>query len=34
MQWESPFKQLAVDDPLLLPEGEARAEIGINCFLD
>jgi len=30
MQWEAPFKPLAVDDPLLLPEQEVHAEIGIN----
>jgi len=34
MQWEAPFKLLAVDDPLLLPEREVHAEIGINWFLD
>ena len=34
MQWEAPFKPLAVDDPLLLPEREVHAEIGINWFLD
>ena len=34
MQWESPSKPLAVDDPLLLPEREVHAEIGINRFLD
>ena len=34
MQWEAPSKPLAVDDPLLLPEREAHAEIGINGFLD
>jgi len=33
-QWEAPSKPLAVDDPLLLPEREAHAEIGINWFLD
>ena len=34
MQWEAPSKPLAVDDPLLLPEREVHAEIGINSFLD
>ena len=34
MQWEAPSKPLAVDDPLLLPERELHAEIGINWFLD
>ena len=34
MQWEAPFKPLAVDDPLLLLEREVQAEIGINWFLD
>ena len=34
MQWEAPSKPLAVDDPLLLPEREVYAEIGINWFLD
>jgi len=34
MQWETPSKLLAVDDPLLLPEREVHAEIGINWFLD
>ena len=34
MQWEVPFKPLALDDPLLLPEQEVHAEIGINWFLD
>ena len=34
MQWEVPSKLLAVDDPLLLPEWEVHAEIGINWFLD
>jgi len=34
MQWETPSKPLAVDDPLLLPEREAQAEIGINWLLD
>ena len=33
-QWEAPSKALAVDDPLLLPEREVHAEIGINWFLD
>jgi len=33
-QWEAPFKPLAVDDPLLLPEREVYAEIGMNWFLD
>ena len=32
MQWESPSKPLAVDDPLLLPERKVHAEIGINWF--
>jgi len=27
-QWEAPFKLLAVDDPLILPEREVHAEIG------
>jgi len=31
---ESAFQPLAVDDPLLLPEQEVHAEIGINWFLD
>jgi len=34
MQWEAPSKLLAVDDPLLLPEQEVLAEIGIDWFLD
>ena len=34
MQWDAPSKPLAVDDPLLLPEREVHAEIGINRFLD
>jgi hypothetical protein len=34
MQWKAPSKPLAVDDPLLLPEREVHAEIGINWFLD
>ena len=34
MQWEVPSKQLAVDDPLFLPEREVHAETGINWFLD
>ena len=34
MQWEAPSKSLAVDDPLLLPEREVHAEIGIKLFLD
>jgi len=34
MQWETPSKPLAVDDPLLLPEREVHVEIGINWFLD
>jgi len=34
MQWEAPSKPLAVDDPMLLPEREVHAEIGINRFLD
>jgi len=34
MQWEAPSKPLAVDDPpLLLPEREVHAEIGIDWFL-
>ena len=32
MQWEASSKPLAVDDPLLLPEREVHAEIGINWF--
>jgi len=32
MQWEAPSKPLAVDDPLLLPEREVHAEIGIIGF--
>jgi len=34
MHWEAPSKPLAVDDPLLLPEREVHAEIGINWVLD
>jgi len=34
MQWEAPSKPLAVDNPVLLPERELHAEIGINWFLD
>jgi len=34
MQWEAPSKLMAVDDPLLLPEREVHADIGINWFLD
>jgi len=34
MQWEAPSKPLAVDDPLLRPEREIHAKIGINWFLD
>ena len=34
MQWEAPSKPLAVDDPLLLPQREVHAEIGINWVLD
>jgi len=34
MQWKAPSKPLAVDDPMLLPEREVHAEIGINWFLD
>jgi len=34
MQWEAPFKPLAVDDPLLLPEREVHAELGTNWSLD
>jgi len=30
MQWEAPSKLLAFDDPMLLPEREVHAEIGIN----
>jgi len=30
MQWEATSKPLAVDDPLLLPEREVLAEIGLN----
>ena len=30
----SAFQTVAVDDPLLLPERELHAEIGINWFLD
>jgi len=30
MQWEAPSKPLAIDEPLLLLEGEVHAEIGIN----
>jgi len=33
MQWEAPSKPLAVHDPLLLPEPEVHAEIGIDWFL-
>jgi len=36
-EWSStgkPSKPLAVDDPLLLPEREVHAEIGIDWFLD
>ena len=33
-QWEAPSKPLAADDPLLLPEREVHAEIGINWFWD
>jgi len=33
MQWEAPSKSLAVDDPLLLPEREVHAKIGINWDL-
>jgi len=32
MQWEAPSKPLAFDDPLLLPEREVHAEIGIKWF--
>ena len=32
MQWEMPSKSLAVDDPLLLPEREVHAEIGMIWF--
>jgi len=34
MQWEAPSKPLAIDEPLLLLEGEVHAEIVINWFLD
>ena len=34
MQWEAPSKPLAVVAPLLLPEREVHAEIGMNWFLD
>ena len=34
LQWKAPSKPLAVDDPLLLPEREVHAEIGMNWFLD
>jgi len=34
MQREVTPKPLAIDDPLLLPEREVHAEIGINWFLD
>jgi len=34
MQWEAPYKPLAIDDPLLLLEREMHAEICINWFLD
>jgi len=34
MQWEALSKPLAVDDPLLLPEREVHAEIGMDWFLD
>jgi len=34
MQWEAPSKPLAVHDPLLLPEQEVHAEMGINWSLD
>ena len=34
MQWKAPSKPLAVNDPMLLPEREVHAEIGINWFLD
>jgi len=34
MQWEAPSKPLAVDEPLLQPEREVHAEIGIKWFLD
>ena len=32
IQWEAPSEPLAIDDPLLLPEREVHAEIGINWF--
>jgi len=34
MQWEAPSKLLTVDDPLILPERQVHAEIGIDWFLD
>jgi len=34
MQWEAPSKPLSVDDPLLVPEKEVYAKIGIIFFLD
>jgi len=34
MQWEAPSKPLAIDVPLLVPEREVHAEIGINWFSD
>ena len=34
MQWEAPFKPLAVDNLLPLPERDMHAEIDINWFLD
>jgi len=33
-QWQAPSKPMAVCAPLLLPEREVHAEIGINLFLD
>ena len=34
MQWEAPFKPLALDDPLLLLEREVHVEIGMNWLFD
>jgi len=34
MQWEAPSKPLVVDDPLLLPERELHAKIGMDWFVD
>jgi len=30
MKWETPSKQVVVEDPLLLPEREVHEKIGIN----